>query len=141
MTRTLGLDWGEKRIGVAVSDPLGITAQGVEVICYDKLEEALHRLKDLCECFLVQEIVIGLPLRMDGTIGEAARRAQAFGAALEKTAGRPVIMFDERLTSRMAEKALLEGNRSRSGRKKVRDLLAAMLILEGYLERRRSGRS
>ncbi len=141
MARTLGLDWGEKRIGVAVSDPLGITAQGVEVITYDAPKEALNRLCALCEHYSVGKIVIGLPLRMNGTAGETARRVQAFGDALEKTVERPVVMIDERLTSRMAEKALLEGDRSRAGRRRVRDLLAAMLILESFLERDRSPRS
>lgn len=120
---------------MAVSDPLGITAQGVEVLENNSLGKTQVRLREICAHYAVTEIVIGLPLRMDGTAGEAARRAEAFGAAVQEATGIPVIMLDERLTSRQAEKALLEGGRRRSGRRKVRDLMSAVLILESYLDR------
>lgn len=131
--RILGLDFGQKRIGVAVSDPLGYTAQGLSVILYDQPEEALEKLEQLCREFAVERIVVGLPLNMDGSSGPAAREAAAFASRLESLVDVPVELVDERLTSRTAEKVLIEGKVRRKARKQVKDKLAAVLILESFL--------
>ena len=135
--RILALDLGEKRIGVALSDALGLTAQGLEVISYTRPEQALSRLEEICREYLVERIVVGLPLNMDGSRGEAARRAEAFAAKIRQALGLPVSFLDERLSTAAAEKTLLEADVSRRKRKQVRDKLAAVLILEAYLEARR----
>ena len=131
--RILGLDIGHKRIGVAISDPLGITAQGVTVITYDHPAAALERLAALCRERSVDRIVAGMPLHLSGARGEAAEGVEKFAAALEARTGIPVVFVDERLTTRAAERTLIAGKVRRSARKKVRDKLAAVLILESYL--------
>ena len=131
--RILGLDPGEKRIGVAVSDPLAITAQGVEVLTYTSLEEALARIEEICFSFGVDKIVVGNPLKMSGSRGSASDKAEVFAEALRNKLGLPVEMIDERLTSGYAEKTLLSGGVRRKKRRAVRDKLAAVLILEQYL--------
>lgn len=137
--RILGLDFGEKRIGVAVSDPLGITAQGLTVISYERPDEALEMTARLCREYAAEEIVVGLPLNMDGSRGAAARAAGEFAARLADLVPIPVRVVDERLTSRAAERALLEGGVRRGTRRKVRDKVAAALILESYLAGRKKG--
>lgn len=131
--RILGLDLGQKRIGVAISDPLGITAQGLTVITYEKPAAALERLAALCREYGVTRIAAGLPLRLSGERGEAAKAAEALAAAIGKRTGLPVEFVDERLTTRAAERTLIAGNVRRKARKEVRDMLAAVLILETYL--------
>jgi len=139
--RLLGLDPGEKRIGVAISDPLAVTAQGLETIVYDHPAAALKRIKTICAIYAVDEIVVGNPLKMDGEKGRASMLAEDFAAALRTETGLPVVMVDERLTSLGVEKMLIEGGMRRSQRRKVRDMLAAVLILETYLARRKAGNS
>jgi len=131
--RVLGLDPGEKRIGVAVSDPLGITAQGIEVITYKSLEEALARIAEICLSYGVDKIIVGNPLKMSGDRGSASEKAEEFAEVLQEKLDLPVEMIDERLTSGSAEKTLLAGGVRRKKRKAVKDKLAAVLILEQYL--------
>lgn len=144
MGRILGLDPGDKRIGVAVSDESGLIAQGLTVIYRDKEEKEISELKDLVASYQVEEIVVGLPLNMDGSAGDGAISALAFAERLKSELGLPVNRWDERLTTVSAEKALIEsGLRGRKGRKRraVVDKVSAVLILQGYLDYRtlRSG--
>jgi putative Holliday junction resolvase len=131
--RILGLDIGQKRIGVALSDPLGITAQGLTVIVYEDTAGALERLADICREHGVTRIVAGLPLHLSGDRGEAAEKVEKFAAAIEEHTGLPVEFIDERLTTRAAERTLIAGKVKRRARKEVRDMLAAVLILESFL--------
>jgi len=137
--RILALDVGEKRIGVAVSDPLGFTAQGIEVLTRRTVEEDLRRLGAVAQKYGVQEIVVGYPRHLDGRPGQLAEAilalAQALGQAL---GGIPVIPWDERLTTREAERVLIEADLSRRRRRQVVDQVAAVLILQAYLDQRRN---
>ncbi len=133
--RVLGLDFGERRIGVAITDPLGITAQGLEVIPGTDLTLALERIKEICGQYEVEEIVVGLPLRLDGSRGPAAEGAERFRDLLGRATELPVKMVDERLSSKAAEKVLLAADVRRKKRKGIRDKLAAVLILDTYLGR------
>ncbi len=131
--RILGLDPGEKRVGVAISDPLGITSQGLEVISFTNPQEALDRIEELCAQYGVERIIVGNPLNMNGSRGSASEKAELFAATLREKLKLPVQMIDERLTSGSAEKTLIAGGVSRKKRKAVKDKLAAVLILEQYL--------
>ncbi|RJX27983.1 MAG: Holliday junction resolvase RuvX [Dethiobacter sp.] len=131
--RILCLDIGEKRIGVAVSDPLGITAQGLEVIQRQSISKDLQKIRQLLKDYEAEEIVLGFPRNMDGTVGEKAREILQFKERLAGSISIPVTTWDERLTTVAAQRTLLEADVSRKGRKKVVDKLAAVLILEGYL--------
>lgn len=139
--RILGLDPGEKRIGVAISDPLGITAQGIEVITYTSLEEALEQIKKICLDYEVDKIVIGHPLNMNGSRGPASEKALLFAARLQQMLGVSVVMVDERLSSVSAEKTLISAGVSRKNRRDLKDKLAATLILELYLSSQKSNSS
>jgi putative Holliday junction resolvase len=131
----MGLDLGERTIGVAVSDPLGWTAQGVTTIRRkDDLDEDMRQLKKLIEEYQVTQIVIGLPKNMNGTLGPSAERSISLKEVIEQHTGLPVEMWDERLSTVAAERTLLEGNVSRSNRKKVIDKMAAVFILQGFLD-------
>jgi len=134
--RLMGLDLGEKNIGVAVSDEMWLTAQPLMVLRRTKLKEDIRRIKDLCAEYHVEEIVLGYPLNMNGTTGEAAREAENFREHILKASGLTVHLWDERLTTSYADKALLEGDMSRSKRKKARDKIAASLILDSFLKAR-----
>ncbi|GED70954.1 putative pre-16S rRNA nuclease [Brevibacillus reuszeri] len=134
MTRLLGLDVGDKTIGVAVSDELGWTAQGVETIKRQSKEKDLARLKELIAQYQVGAVVVGLPKNMNGTIGPRAELCQAFGKFLEERTSLPVHMWDERLTTMAAERMLISADVSRQKRKTVIDKMAATLILQGYLD-------
>lgn len=136
MVRILGIDPGEKRIGVAITDPLGITAQGLAVITHASLEEAIEKIKKICINYNVDKIVVGNPLNMDGTQGPASEKALLFAERLMQTLDLPVIMVDERLSSVSAEKTLITGGVSRKKRREVKDKLAAALILETYITSR-----
>ncbi len=131
--RVIGLDIGHKRIGVAVSDPLGITAQGLTVIVYEDAADALRKLSSLCREYAAERIVAGLPLHMDGSRGEAVHMVESFTNKLKELTGLPVTLVDERLSSRAAERTLISGGVRRRKRKGVQDMLAAVLILELYL--------
>ncbi|OEF98913.1 Holliday junction DNA helicase RuvA [Vulcanibacillus modesticaldus] len=132
--RIMGLDVGDKTIGVAMSDQLGWTAQGVEVIKRKKIEMDLVRLREIIDEYQVEEIVVGLPKNMDGTIGPRAEKIMEFAEVLKSTFNLPLSFWDERLTTISAEKTLIEADISRKKRKQVIDKMAAMLILQGYLD-------
>ncbi|MBS3943199.1 MAG: Holliday junction resolvase RuvX [Dethiobacter sp.] len=131
--RVLGLDIGHKRIGVAVSDPLGITAQGLTVVVYENETKAVQALHEICLDYAVERVVAGLPLNMDGSRGEAVRFVEKITGKLNKLSGLPVSLVDERLSSKAAERTLISGGVRRRQRKTVQDMLAAVIILESYL--------
>ncbi|MGI6149395.1 MAG: Holliday junction resolvase RuvX [Firmicutes bacterium] len=133
--RILGLDVGERTIGVAVSDALGWTAQGVTVIRRQNLQADLNALRALVNEYEVGKFVVGLPRRTDGSYGPEAEKVRAFARKLEGELGLPVEYWDERFSTAAAEKALLEGDVSRAKRKQVIDKVAAVVILQAYLDR------
>ena len=132
--RILGLDMGTKRIGLAVSDPLGITAQGLEVWVRRGREADLDHILKVAREYQVQQIVVGLPRHLDGRPGAAAPEIQEFAAALGQALGGEVIFWDERLTTVAAERLLIQADVSRKRRRRVVDQLAAVLILQSYLD-------
>ena len=135
--RILGLDYGSKTVGVAVCDPLGITAQMVETIVRereDKLRRTLARIQALVEEYKIERIVLGYPKNMNNSQGERAARTEEFKAALERRTGIPVILWDERLSTAAAERVLIERGVRREHRKETVDQIAAALILQGYLD-------
>ncbi|MCG0277735.1 MAG: Holliday junction resolvase RuvX [Thermanaeromonas sp.] len=133
--RIMGLDVGEKNIGVAVSDPLGWTAQGVTTIRRrGKLEEDLEAILRLAKEYRVERVVVGLPRNMNGSLGPQARKVLEFIEALEERLQLPVVPWDERLTTSAAERVLITADLSRRRRKSVIDRLAAVLILQSYLD-------
>ena len=137
MTRVMGLDFGSRTTGVAVSDPLGITAQGVEIIrreSENKLRRTLARIETLIAEYHVTLIVLGFPKNMNNTIGERAEKSLAFKEMLERRTGLPVVMWDERLTTVEANRTLMESGVRRERRKEYVDKLAAVYILQGYLD-------
>ncbi|GED32332.1 Holliday junction resolvase RuvX [Brevibacillus centrosporus] len=134
MTRLMGLDVGDKTIGVAVSDELGWTAQGVETIKRQSKEKDFARLQELIAQYQVGAIVVGLPKNMNGTIGPRAEMCQSFGKLLQEKTSLPVHMWDERLTTMAAERMLISADVSRQKRKTVIDKMAATLILQGYMD-------
>jgi len=135
-TRWMGLDYGDKTIGVAVSDLLGLTAQGLEVIRRSKPEQDMERLKQIVADYEVSEIVVGLPKNMNATIGPRGELCMAFADELREAMKVPVHMWDERLTTVAATRTLLEGDVSRKKRKAVVDKMAAALILQGFMDSR-----
>ena len=135
MTRYLGIDFGTRRIGVSVSDELGITAQPLPSLEPSSEEEALRDIRGFIEQYGVLEVVVGLPKNMNGSIGPAAEAALAFARQLEEGGTVKVTMWDERLTSRAAERLLIEADLSRAKRKRRVDQMAAVLILQGFLDR------
>lgn len=135
--RIMGLDVGSKTVGVAISDPMGWTAQGLEIIRIDEEagEFGMVRLKELADQYEPETIVVGLPKNMNNSIGFRAKASQAYGDLIVETLGIPVAYIDERLTTVQAEKMLIsEGNVSRKKRKKVIDKLAAVILLQNYLD-------
>ena len=135
--RILGLDFGSKTVGVAVSDGLLLTAQGVETIerkDESKLRKTCARIEELIAEYEVTEIVLGLPKNMNNTMGERAEKSLAFKEMLEKRTGLPVVMWDERLTTVAANRAMMEGGVRRENRGEFVDSMAAALILQGYLD-------
>ena len=136
--RLMGLDYGSKTVGVAVSDPLGLTAQGVETVWRkqeNKLRQTMARIEELISEYQVERIVLGYPKNMNNTVGERAVKSLEFKEKLEKRTGRPVVMWDERLTTAEAERTLMETGVRRENRKQCLDQMAAVLILQGYLDR------
>ena len=137
MIRILGLDFGSKTVGVAVSDPLGITAQGIEIVrrtSENKLRKTLARIEALVAEYQVTEFVLGLPKNMNNTSGERVEKTMEFKAMLERRTGLPVHMWDERLTTVAADRTLIEAGVRRENRKEYVDMLAAVYILQGYLD-------
>ncbi|MCX5835392.1 MAG: Holliday junction resolvase RuvX [Deltaproteobacteria bacterium] len=131
--RTLSLDYGSKRIGVAICDELGITAYGVSTIIRRDRKQVLEALEELITQYDVKKIVIGYPIRLDGTRGIQCEKVDKFSGILEAAFSLPVIKWDETLTTKEAEDILFEAKVRRGKRKKVVDQLAATLILRGYL--------
>lgn len=136
--RILGLDYGSKTVGVAISDPLLITAQGVEIIrreSENKLRKTYARIEEIIKSYgEVESIVLGYPKNMNDTIGDRALKSEEFKENLERRTGLPVILWDERLTTVAANNAMMEAGIRRENRHKYVDEIAAMLILQGYLD-------
>ena len=132
--RILGLDVGDRTIGVAVSDPLGFTAQGITTIRRKSEEYDLEELKKICNEYQVDTFVVGLPKNMNGTLGPQGEKVKDFCEVLKATIDIPIKMWDERLTTVAAHKAMLEADLSRAKRKKLVDKIAATYILQGYLD-------
>ena len=132
--RILGLDVGDRRIGVAMSDTLGLTAQRLTTIERRALPDDVNAVADLETAHAVEGVVVGLPLNMDGTVGDQAKKVLAFVEALKARLHSPVRVFDERLTTLQGERALLETDTSRRRRKQLIDQIAAQLILQAYLD-------
>ena len=133
----MGLEYGSKTVGVAISDPLGITAQAIETICRkdeNKLRKTCARIQTLIEEYKVERIVLGLPKHMNNDIGDRAERSLEFGKMLSRRTGLEVVMWDERLTTVEAERTLIENKVRREDRKKYIDKIAAVFILQGYLD-------
>lgn len=136
-TRILALDPGGKRIGLAISDELGWTAQGLPTLQSRGTVNDLAHLAGVVREYQVNEIVVGIPYREDGTLGDGGTQAMGLVATLTERFQLPVTPWDERLTTKMAERLLIEGGVSRAKRKLSRDRLAAVLILQSYLDARR----
>ena len=139
--RIMGLDFGSKTVGVAISDSLLVTAQGIEIIRRkeeNKLRRTLARIEELIVEYGVGEIVLGLPKHMNGTEGIRVELTNEFKDALERRTGLPVTLWDERLTTVAADKVMMESGVRRESRGSYVDKIAAMLILQGYLDRRRN---
>ena len=135
--RKMGLDFGSKTVGVAVSDPLLITAQGVEIVrrkSENKLRQTLARIEELIVEYEVDELVLGYPKNMNDTLGERAEKTQEFKDMLERRTGLSVQLWDERLTTVAADKAMIEAGIRREERKEHVDRIAAVFILQGYLD-------
>lgn len=137
--RMIGLDVGERTIGVAISDALGWTAQGVEVIRRTTPERDFARLKELVSANEITTFVIGLPKNMNGTIGPQGEKVISFADVIKEKFGLPVVLWDERLTTVAAQKMLISADVSRAKRKLVIDKMAAALILQGYLDSKPKG--
>lgn len=137
--RVMGLDFGSKTVGVAISDSLLVTAQGVEIIRRkeeNKLRRTLARIEELIEEYEVEEIVLGLPINMNATAGVRVELTMDFKDKLERRTGLPVYTWDERLTTVAADRIMMETGVRRENRKNYVDMIAATLILQGYLDRR-----
>ncbi|MHC0035813.1 Holliday junction resolvase RuvX [Pseudoneobacillus sp. C159] len=134
--RVMGLDVGSKTVGVAISDELGWTAQGLETLKIDEEQNSFgfDQLGKLIQDYQIDKVVVGLPKNMNGTIGPRGEASQRFAKGLEERFGVNVILWDERLTTMAAERVLLEADVSRKKRKKVIDKMAAVMILQGYLD-------
>jgi putative Holliday junction resolvase len=139
MKRLMGLDYGDKTIGIALSDELGWTAQGLEVIRRTTVERDYNRLRELIAQYDVKELVVGLPKNMNNTIGPRGKICIEFANSLRDTLGMPVHLWDERLTTASAQRTLIEADVSRKKRKQVIDKMAAALILQGYMDSNSKG--
>lgn len=132
----MGLDVGSKTVGVAISDEMGWTAQGIETIPINEERKrfGFERIGEIIKEYNIEKIIVGLPKNMNNTIGPRAEASQAFADSLNETFKLPVMLWDERLTTMAAERILLEADVSRKKRKKVIDKMAAAMILQGYLD-------
>ena len=140
--RIMGLDFGSKTVGVAISDPLLITAQGVEIIRREKpgkLRKTLARIDELITSYQADKIVLGYPKNMNNTEGVRVELTKEFQDKLERRTGLPVYLWDERLTTVAADKAMMEAGIRREERKEHVDRIAACFILQGYLDKRAAG--
>lgn len=134
--RIMGLDFGSKTVGVAVSDPLGITAQGLEIVrrtSENKLRKTLARIEALIEEYQVEKIVLGYPKNMNNTVGERVEKTEAFAEMLRRRTGLEVVMWDERLSTVEAQRTMMDAGIRREDRDKYVDKIAATIILQGYL--------
>ncbi len=138
MDRVLGLDVGDKTIGVAVSDGLGITAQGVTTIRRQSFDKDFAALEKIIEEYEAARIVIGLPKMMDGTEAVQSGKVREFAAKIEKRFELPITFVDERLSTALVQKMMIEGGVRREKRREVVDMLAAQIILQSYIDRRRA---
>ena len=136
--RIMGLDIGDKTIGVAVSDLMGLTAQGVTTIKRIGKKKDIEAIKQIIAEKQVNKIVSGLPKNMNGTVGTQGEKVQKFCELLKEETNLPIEFWDERLSTVAAERSLIEGNVRRENRKKVIDMLAAVIILQGYLDLKRN---
>lgn len=136
MGRILGVDWGQVRIGLAISDEAKIIAQGLATIKVISKKQVLQEIGRVVKKWEIEEIVVGVPRKMSGEWGEEARQVQEWAGVLEKEWGEKVTLWDERLSSAAAERSLLEGDLRRGKRKKLLDKTAAALILQNYLDYR-----
>ena len=137
--RIMGLDYGSKTVGVAVSDALGLTAQGIEIVrrkSENKLRQTLARIEEIAKEYGVEKIVLGFPKHMNNDIGERAEKSLEFKEMLERRTGLPVVMWDERLTTVEADRTMMETGIRRENRKEYVDMIAAVFILQGYLDSR-----
>lgn len=136
--KIIGLDVGSKTIGVAVSDALGWTAQGLTTVYWDEsdIHSADQEIKKIIETHEIGKAIVGLPKNMNGTIGERGEASKRYAEHLEEIHGIPTEMWDERLSTIAAERVLLEADMSRKKRKKVIDKMAAVMILQGYLDQK-----
>ena len=135
--RIMGLDYGSKTVGVAVSDALGLTAQGIEIVrrkSENKLRQTLARIEEIAKEYGVEKIVLGFPKHMNNDIGERAEKSLEFKEMLERRTGQPVVMWDERLTTVEADRTMMETGIRRENRKEYVDMIAAVFILQGYLD-------
>lgn len=132
--RILCLDVGEKTLGVAVSDPLGYTAQGITTIRRKYIVKDIEELKKIYDEYEVEKIVVGFPKNMNGTLGPASDRVLEFCESLKESFVAPIVMWDERLSTVAAHRIMLEADLSRAKRKKIVDKVAAVYILQGYLD-------
>ena len=139
--RIMGLYFGSKTVGVAISDPLLITAQGITIIRRkeeNKLRQTLAQIEELIQEYEVTEIVLGNPKNMNDTLGERSKLSEEFKEKLERRTGLPVVLWDERLTTVAADKAMMEAGIRREHRKEHVDRIAATFILQGYLDYRKN---
>ena len=136
--RALGLDVGHKRIGVALSDPEGILASPLTIIDAMDTEQAINNISGLCNQYQVERIVVGMPRSMDGTLGKQAEVVQQFVDRVTDTIKITIDIWDERLSSIEADRAMIAAGTKKDKRKKLRDAIAAAIILQGYLDRKRN---
>lgn len=137
MERIIGLDFGSKTLGVAVSDGLGLTAQGLEIIrrtSENKLRQTCARIEAIIDEYEIKKIVLGFPKNMNNTIGDRAEKTLAFKEMLERRTGLEVVLWDERLTTVAADRTMMESGIRREHRKEYVDMIAATYILQGYLD-------
>lgn len=137
--RILGIDYGDRKIGLAVSDSLGITAQPLMSYSRKTKKEDAQYFKRVAEEYEIQKVIVGLPLKMDGSSGTRAEKTRKFARWLEQVLNRPVHLWDERLTTKQAIKILSEQKLAPKAKKKVEDQISAMIILSTYLESKRAG--
>jgi putative Holliday junction resolvase len=137
--RIMGIDYGSKRIGIAMSDELFLTAQGFDTILNRTSAESIEAIKRLVMENAVKEVVVGLPISMNGTHSQKTKEVAEFTEELSRALSVPVRNIDERLTTVQAERALLDGDMSRGKRRQLRDKIAAQLILQSYLDSQRKG--
>lgn len=134
--RIMGLDFGSKTVGVAISDPLGITAQGIEIVRRtqeNKLRKTLARIEALIDEYQVEKIVLGYPKNMNNTLGDRAEKTEEFAEMLKRRTGLEIIMWDERLSTVEAQRTMMDAGVRREDRDKYVDKIAATIILQGYL--------